>query len=247
MSNGRESQVVDTFVALTDTLVSDFDALDMLTMLAERSTELLDVSAAGVILTNGTDGGLAVAAASSERSRLLEVFAVAIDAGPCVDCVRTGEPVFSVDLDSETARQRWPRFVAGAAEAGFRAAHALPMRYHGEVIGVMTLLHTDPHILDGADARLGQALADAATIGLLHERALRHAETVHEQLQSALNSRVIIEQAKGVIATQGAIGTDEAFTILRGHARRHGQRLSELARSVVDGSVDLTSILRPAL
>jgi GAF domain-containing protein len=246
MSNGRESQVVDTFVALTDTLVSDFDALEMLTMLAERSTELLDVSAAGVILSNGTDGGLAVAAASSERSRLLEVFAVAIDAGPCVDCVRTGEPVISVDLDSEPARQRWPRFAAGAAEAGFRAAHALPMRYHGDVIGVMTLLHTDPHTLDDADARLGQALADAATIGLLHERALRHAETVHEQLQNALDSRVIIEQAKGVIAAQGAIGTDEAFTILRGHARSHSQRLSALARSVVDGSVDLTSILRPA-
>ena len=247
MSNGRESQVVDTFVALTDTLVSDFDALDMLTMLAERSTELLDVSAAGVILTNGTGDGLSVAAASSERSRLLEVFAVAIDAGPCVDCVRTGEPVISVDLDAETARRRWPRFVAGAAEAGFRAAHALPMRSHGKVIGVLTLLHTDPHTLDEADARLGQALADAATIGLLHERAVRHAETVHEQLQGALNSRVIIEQAKGVLAAQGDISPDEAFTILRGHARSHGLRLTALARDVVDRTVNLTTIVRPAV
>jgi GAF domain-containing protein len=247
MSNGRETQVVDTFLALTDTLVRDFDPLDMLTMLAERCVELLDVSAAGIILTDGNSGGeLSVAAASSERTRLLEVFAVAIDAGPCVDCAHTGEPVIVADLTCEDATRRWPRFVAGAREAGFRAVHALPMRCRDKVIGELTLLHTDRHTLDGADARLGQALADAATIGLLHERALRHAETVHEQLQSALNSRVIIEQAKGVIAAQGAVGTDEAFTILRGHARRHGQRLSALAGSVVNGSVDLTSILRPA-
>jgi GAF domain-containing protein len=246
MSNARESQIVDTFLALTDTLVSDFDALDMLTMLAERCVELLDVSAAGIILTGGESGGLSVAAASSERSRLLEVFAVAIDAGPCVDCARTGEPVIVSDLTTDDATRRWPRFVAGARDAGFRAVHALPMRCRDQVIGELALLHTDRHTLTGPDARLGQALADAATIGLLHERALRHAETVQEQLQSALDSRVIIEQAKGVIATQGAIGTEEAFTILRGHARSHGQRLSELARSVVDGSVDLTSFLRPA-
>jgi GAF domain-containing protein len=245
MNHSREPALVDTFLALTDTLVRDFDAVDMLTMLAERCVELLDVSAAGIILTDGNDGRLSVAAASSERSRLLEVFAVAIDAGPCVDCVHTGEPVMVDDLTAETARQRWPRFAAGAAEAGFRAVHALPMRCRDRVIGELALLHTDRHTLTGPDARLGQALADAATIGLLHERALRHAETVHEQLQSALTSRVVIEQAKGVIAAQGDIGTDEAFTILRGYARSHGRRLSELARGVVDGSVDLTSIRGP--
>ena len=172
---------------------------------------------------------------------------MAVDAGPCVDCVRTGEPVISGDLTSEAARRRWPRFVAGAAEAGFRAAHALPMRCRGQVIGALTLLHTDTHTLTGPDARLGQALADAATIGLLHERAVRHAETVSEQLQGALNSRIIIEQAKGVLAAQGDIGPDDAFTILRSHARSHGLRLSELARGVVERTVDLTSIIRPAL
>ena len=247
MSNGREAQVIDAFLSLTDTLVSDFDALDMLTMLAERAVDLLDVSAAGVILSDGSGGGFSVAAASSERSRLLEVFAVAIEAGPCVDCVRTGEPVISVDLESETARQRWPRFAAGAAEAGFRAVHALPMRCRGDVIGVLTLLHTDPHTLDEADARLGQALADAATIGLLHERAVRGAEAVHEQLRGALSSRVVIEQAKGVLASQGNISPDEAFTVLRSHARANGLRLTALARDVVNRTVDLTSIVRPAL
>jgi GAF domain-containing protein len=245
MSNGRETQIIDTFLAVTDTLVREFDALDMLTMLAERCVELLHVSATGVILTDG-GGGLSVAAASSERTRLLEVFAVAIDAGPCLDCLRGGEAVISDDLSSETARQRWPRFAAGAAEAGFRAAHALPMRHRDQVIGALTLLHTEPHTLDTPDVRLGQALADAATIGLLHERAVRHAETVSEQLQGALTSRVTIEQAKGVLANQADISPDEAFTILRRHARTHRLRLTDLARSLVDGSADVTSVMPAA-
>jgi GAF domain-containing protein len=247
MSNGCEPQILDTLLTLTDTLVPDFDAINMLTMLCERSVDLLGVSAAGVILTDGAGGGLKVAAASSERSRLLEVFAVDIDAGPCLDCLRDGEPVVVEDLTTDTAHGQWPRFAAGAAEAEFRAAHAVPMRHHGEVIGVLNLLHTHPHSLTGPDAQLGQALADGATIGLLHERAVRRAETVRDQLQSALDSRVIIEQAKGVLAAQGDIEPEEAFNVLRRHARHHGMRLTELARCVVDRTVDLASIVRPAL
>lgn len=246
MSNGRETQVIDTFLALTDTLVREFDSLDMLTMLCERSVELLDVHAAGVILTDGQDG-LSVAAASTEQSRMLEVFAVAIDAGPCVDCVRTGLPVISEDLTAPDARDRWPRYAAGALESGFRSTHALPMRLRDDVIGVLTLLHTGPHTLTDSDTRLGQALADAATIGLLHERAVRRAETAQEQLQGALNSRIIIEQAKGVLANQGDISPQDAFAILRSHARANGVRLTDLAREVVDRTVDLTTFIRPAL
>ncbi len=246
MSNGREPRILDTFLALTDTLVGDFDALDMLTVLCERCVELLDVSAAGVILNDGTGGGLSVAAASSERTRLLEVFAVAIDAGPCVDCLRSGEPIVVADLTIDTARRRWPRFAEGAAEAGFRAAHALPMHHREEVIGVLNLLHIDQHSLSGPDTRLGQALADAATIGLLHERAVRRAENVAEQLQGALNSRIVIEQAKGVVATLGDISPEEAFTVLRRHARNGGLRLTELARGVVDRTVDVTTLVRVA-
>lgn len=248
MSETREAQVVDTFLALTDTLVHDFDSLDILTMLTERCTQLLDVSAAGIILVDG-QGRLSVAAASSERSRLLEVFAVAIDGGPCVDCVRSGTQVFCDDLTTPRAQERWSRYAAGAAEAGFRATHALPMRLRDEVIGVLTLLHTDRHTLTESDARLGQALADAATIGLMHERAVRRAETVQEQLQGALNSRIIVEQAKGVLAAHShlrahaAIGPDEAFVLLRSHARARGQRLTELARGLVDRSVDPSTVL----
>jgi len=241
MNNSREPRVIDTFLTLTDTLVRDFDALDMLTTLSERCVELLDVSTAGVILTDG-QGGLSVAAASTEATRLLEVFAVAIDAGPCLDCVRSGRPVISEDLTGADARQRWPRYAAGAGEAGFRATHALPMRLRDDVIGVLTLLHTDRHALADADARLGQALADAATIGLLHERAVRRAETVQEQLQGALNSRVVVEQAKGVLAVQGDMHPEDAFAVLRGHARARGIRLADLARAVVERTVDLDTI-----
>jgi GAF domain-containing protein len=165
MSNGRESQISATFLSVTDTLVREFDTLDMLTMLAKRCVELLGVSGAAVILTDGNGGGLSVAAASSERTRLLEMFAVSVDAGPGLDCLRSGASVISEDLHSETARRRWPRFAAGAAEAGFQAAHALPMRHRDQIIGVLTLLHTAPHTLDAPDVRLGQALAEAATIG----------------------------------------------------------------------------------
>lgn len=218
-------------------------------MLAERSVELLGVSAAGVILADvpGGHGGLSVAAASSERSRLLEVFAVAIDSGPWVDCVHTGQPVISPDLTDPAALARWPRFAAGAAQAGFRAAHALPMRCREQVIGVLALLHTAPHTLEEPETRLGQALADAATIGLLHERAVRHAETVTEQLQGALNSRVIVEQAKGVLAGQAGVSPEDAFLVLRSHARSHALRLSQLCRDVVTGTIDLATIARPAL
>ncbi len=140
--------------------------------------------------------------------------------------------MISANLDADAGR--WPRFVAGAGEAGFRSAHALPMRLRDEVIGVLNLLHTDPHSLDEPDRRLGQALADAATIGLLHERAVRRAETAREQLQEALNSRVIIEQAKGRLAQQGNLCVEDAFTIPRSHARNHHLRLTQLCRDVVE-------------
>ena len=246
MDTSREPQVIDTFLTLTDTLTRDFDAVDMLTTLSENCVRLLDVSAAGVILADGR-GGLSMAAASSERSRLLGIFAVAIDSGPCVDCVRIGESVASDDLARASARLRWPRYTAGAQDAGFRATHALPMRLRDEVIGVLTLLHTDRHTLTAEDARLGQALADAATIGLMHERAIRRAEAVQEQLQGALESRVIIEQAKGVLAGSSHLSPEAAFAVLRSHARANGIRLTQLARDVVDGSIDFTSIIRPAL
>ncbi|MFC5061846.1 ANTAR domain-containing protein [Actinomycetospora atypica] len=242
----REQRLVETFVSLTDTLVRDFDALEMLTMLCDRSVELLGVADAGILLIDGGSRAgddpvrLSVAAASSERSRLLETMAATVAVGPCIDCLRTGEPVVSEDLAVE---RRWPDFCAKAREVGFRAVHAVPLRLREDTLGVLTLLDTEPGVLAGPEARLGQALADAATIGLLHHRALRRAEAVVGHLEGALASRVVIEQAKGVLAARTGGSPDDAFVLLRRHARRSGEHLTDLARRVVEGGVDAGTVL----
>jgi transcriptional regulator with GAF, ATPase, and Fis domain len=227
-----EIQLADVFVEMADTLVDDFDVIDFLHGLAERCVQVLGVSAAGLLLTDGRDA-LQMVAASSERTRLLELFQLQTDEGPCVDCFRTGQPVSVADLP---LAGRWPRFTAAAAEVGFSAVHALPMRLRTEVIGALNLFDTDPGALDEGKLRVGQALADVATIGLLQHRAIRRRDVVTEQLQTALNSRVLIEQAKGVLAERLHLDVAEAFTTLRDHARSRNRRLSELAQAIVDGS-----------
>ncbi|MEV0072038.1 GAF and ANTAR domain-containing protein [Amycolatopsis sp. NPDC050768] len=239
--HGREQRLADTFVALADTLVDEFDALEFLHMLCDQCVELLEVSAAGVILLDG-HGGLRTAAASSERAQVLEVFAVQTEDGPCIDCVRSGIPIASADLTADATR--WPRFAAAARDCGFHAVQAVPMRLRRQVIGVLTLLKADRNGVDDTSARLGQALADVATIGMLQQRAIESADLLSEQLQTALNSRVIIEQAKGVLSTRGeGLDMETAFTALRGYARSHNERLSDLARAVAEGTADIPAIL----
>jgi transcriptional regulator with GAF, ATPase, and Fis domain len=222
-----------TFVDLADTLVADFDVVDFLHMLAERSVALLAASAAGVVLADPR-GELRVAAASSEKAGVIELFQIQNDQGPCLDCFRTGQPVTAADLTGPG--QRWPRFAAAAAQAGFRSVEALPMRLRAEVIGALNLFRVQTGPLDPAELRIGQALADVATIGLLQERSVRRGEVVAEQLQAALNSRVVIEQAKGKLAERLSIGTEQAFGILREYARNNNQRLTDVARNFVDSS-----------
>jgi transcriptional regulator with GAF, ATPase, and Fis domain len=226
----------ETFVELTDTMVADFDVIDFLHVLTSRSVELLDVSAAGLLLADPR-GELRVVAASSEAVRLLELFQLQNDQGPCLDCFRSGRPVTATDLG---AGQRWPRFAAAAGQAGFAAVQALPMRLREQVIGALNLFRANPGAFDPASVRVGQALADVATIGLLHERSMRRSDTLNEQLQTALNSRVIIEQAKGKLAERLGIDMSQAFTLLRDHARDRNQRLSDLARAFVDGTQAIT-------
>jgi hypothetical protein len=221
----------DTFIALADTMVDDFDVIDFLHMLTDRSTQLLPVSAAGVLLADPR-GELRMAAASSEEAGLIELFQIQNDQGPCLDCFRTGHPVTAADLAGE--HQRWPRFAAAATRAGFGTVDALPMRLRDQVIGALNLFSTGTAPLGPADLRIGQALADVATIGLLQERNVRRAETLAEQLQAALNSRVIIEQAKGKLAERTGLDMDQAFTLLREQARGTNQRLTDVARYVVD-------------
>jgi hypothetical protein len=223
----------ETFVELTDTMVADFDMIEFLHLLTERSAKLLDVSAAGLLLADPR-GELRVVAASSEAARLLELFQLQNDQGPCLDCFRTGRPVSAADLDAE--EQRWPRFAAAAKRAGFGAVQALPMRLRDQVIGALNLFRTSPGTFDLADVRVGQALADVATISLLHERSLRHSDTLNEQLQAALNSRVIIEQAKGKLAERLGLDMGQAFALLRDYARNNNLRLADLAQAFIDGN-----------
>jgi transcriptional regulator with GAF, ATPase, and Fis domain len=231
----------DTFVGLADTMVADFDVIDFLHMLTDRSVALLAASAAGVVLADPR-GELRVAAASSEAAGLIELFQIQNDQGPCLDCFRTGQPV-TADIADQS--QRWPRFAAAATQHGFRTVEALPMRLRDQVIGALNLFRASAGSFDPAELRLGQALADVATIGLLHERNMRRSETVAEQLQAALNSRVVIEQAKGKLAERLGIEMDHAFTLLRDYARNSNQLLTDVARNfVTSGSADFPPLPR---
>jgi hypothetical protein len=221
----------ETFVELADSLVADFDVIEFLHMLATRCTQLLDVTAAGVMLADPA-GHLRVMAASSEQARLLELFQLQNDQGPCLECFRSGH---AVNAQLTAAESRWPRFAMQAQLHGFGAVQALPMRLRDDVIGALNLFSGAPG-LDAADTRVAQALADVATIGLLQHRAQHRADTVTQQLQAALDSRVLIEQAKGILAERLDIDMDRAFTVLRGHARARQQHLSVLAGAVVEGT-----------
>jgi len=229
----NDRQLAETLVELANTLLDDFDVVDFLHQVTFRCPDVLGVSAAGVLLADQR-GTLQVVAASTEQTRLLELLQLQTDQGPCPECFHTGRPIAVADLSS--AADRWPRFTAAARQVGFASVHALPMRLRTDVIGALNLFGTQPGALDADTVRLGQALADVATIGLLQARAIHQRDTIAEQLQSALNSRVIIEQAKGVIAERRQLDMDQSFTLLRSTARSSNRRLSDLARAIVDRS-----------
>lgn len=229
----REEELVDAFVEAADTLVDDFDVIEFLHTLAERCVQLLDVDAAGLMLADPR-GQLHAAAASSENARLLELFELQCDAGPCMDAFRTAAAVVNAELGEN--RERWPNFAEAAQATGFVSVHALPLRLRATVIGALNLFCSRPGPLSSSDVRTGQALADVATIGILAQRSVHQAGLLSIQLQQALDSRVAIEQAKGVLAERHGIRVDEAFALLRGHARSHHLRLSDLAREVANGT-----------
>jgi len=239
----KEQLLARAFVELADTLVADFDMLEFLHGLTARCVELLDAAAAGLAVTDQR-GQLRVIAASSEQARLLELFELQNDEGPCLVCFRTGQSVADPDLDHYN--QLWPRFAAQARDAGFRSVYAVPMRLREEIIGSLNLFRTDPGLLPEVDGHVGQALADVATIAILQERAVRSRHVLAEQLQTALNSRVVIEQAKGVLAERGGIGMDEAFSRLRDYARSHSHPLREVARGVIEGWVEIENVTAAA-
>ncbi|GAA4548258.1 GAF and ANTAR domain-containing protein [Amycolatopsis samaneae] len=237
----RDDSLTEVLVELADTLVDDFDVLDFLHLLSRRCVDLLGIDAAGVLLADPR-GGLRVVASADEEPRLLELFQLQIDEGPCADAYRTGAAVGHTALPE--AESRWPLFAPKAAAAGFQAAYALPMRLRSDIVGVLNLLVATSGELDGPSMRTAQAMVDVATIGLLQARSARHYDVLIEQLQTALSSRVVIEQAKGFIAERLGLDMGGSFSVLRGYSRRNNRKLTEVAAAVVARSEDVQDLFR---
>jgi GAF domain-containing protein len=235
----REQQIVETFVELADTIVDDFDVIEFLHRLAERCVELLDCAEAGLLLADAA-GVLRVMASSSERSDALDLLQSQNEEGPCFECYRNGQPVFSEDLTNDS--ERWPKFAPVALREGFRSVQAIPMRARGETVGALNLFRAGIGRLGEQDLPLGQGMADIAAIALLQERTVREAHGVVEQLQGALSSRVMIEQAKGVLAERAKIDVDTAFARLRAYARENNLRLSQVAHGLIEGRLDADAL-----
>ena len=225
----RETRVLDAVVSLVDTLLEDFDVVELLTELTERCAELLDVAAAGFLLADPL-GRLRLLAATTEEARELELFQLQADEGPCVDCYNTGQPVSVADLPA--AAQRWPRFVPAALEGGFASVHAVPMRAAGIVLGALGLFGTDPGELNEADRLVAQTLAHIACVAILQEHAPTPS-TVLPQLRAALASRVVVEQAKGFVREILDVPVEEAFTLLRSYSRANGEHLTDVSRRLM--------------
>lgn len=235
----REQRIVETFVGLAEAMVEDFDAVELLQELAERCVELLDCAEVGVLLAD-TSGALRVMASSSERSEALEVLQTQRGEGPCFESYHRGQQVFSDDLAAEQGR--WPTFAPAAVEKGFRSVYAVPMRVRLQALGAMNFFRSEPGRIAEGDLPLGQGLADIAAIALVQQRTGHEHRDVVEQLQHALTSRVVIEQAKGMVAERSGISVDAAFSALRAHAREHNRRLSDVAHDIVDGRLDARAL-----
>ena len=234
----REPRLAHVFVELADTLIDQFDVIDFLYLLVDRSVELLHVDAAGIVLADRRSR-LRVLASSAEQARLLELFELQNSEGPCLDCYLSGEPV--VNVDAGAARERWPRFSEVLVAAGFRSAHALPLRLRTQVIGAMNLFCARAQLSED-DLVIGQALADVATIGLLQERAVHHQEVLAAQLEAALNNRTLIEQAMGVLVEGSGLEPQTALNQMLSYARRRQRQLAAVATDVIERSLDVADI-----
>jgi GAF domain-containing protein len=220
----------DLFVDVADTLVDDFDVVDFLVTLCEHASLVSEADAVGIVLADHRND-LRYVASSNESGRELELFQLDAQEGPCVDCVRDRQPVVNADLGG--ASHLWPSFAPHAIKAGFQSVHAFPMRLRDQVIGALNLFCVTRMEFSPHEVRVVQSLADVATIGILQERSIARAEALTEQLQGALNSRIVIEQAKGAMARTEGITVDEAFTRLRERARSTRQRLVDVAAAVL--------------
>ncbi len=240
--DSRDEWLARTFVELADTLVADFDLIEFLSMLADRCVELLRDAEVGLVLLGPR--GLQVMASSTERMRVTELLEVQFEEGPCFECARTGLAVLNQQLAS--AADRWPRFTPMARESGFQTVHAMPLRLRDEVIGAMNVFDTSLHEMSPTESNLLRAFADAATIGILQERTVKQKSDLSIQLQAALNSRIAVEQAKGIVAERLKVDMDAAFGMIRTYARNHGTLLSAVADALVRGSLSAADLSSPS-
>jgi GAF domain-containing protein len=230
----RESLLIATLVELADNLVDDFDLIEVLTMLCNRCVETIDVDAAGVMLV-APSGELQYVASSSESMRILELYQIQADEGPCMDCFSSGEAI--VDCRLSAALELWPQFTPRALDVGFKSVYCLPMRLRGRIIGALNFFRETDTPLNTIDVVVAKGLADVATIAILQHQSSLDAKVLNTQLNKALNSRIIIEQAKGMVSQATNCDVDQAFARLRTHARNHNERLTALASAVVEGRV----------
>jgi GAF domain-containing protein len=237
-----DQRITKTYIELADTLVLGFDIIEFLQTLTERCVELLDTDAAGILLADQR-GTLSLMAASTEQVRLLELFQLQNEEGPCLDCYRTGQGVESADVASEA--RRWPRFTVAARERGFAAVRAVPMRLRDQTVGAMNLFRHVPRPFSADVVAVAQSFADMATISILQIRALAHSELMVEQLQTALNSRILIEQAKGILSARRRVGIAEAFTLMRSYARTNNRLLSQVAQAIIAQSPEVAGLTSP--
>ncbi len=235
----REAVLARVFVRLADTLASDFDIVDFLHGLSADAVEVLGVEAAGVMLADAR-GGLRLIASSDERMRLLELFELQGERGPCLDAFSTGRPL---QVNAKSSSIRWPVFAQRASDAGFQMMGAVPLRVRTNIIGAMNLFRASDEQFSNDEMDIAQAMAEMAAIGLIQERALREHGLLTEQLQAALNSRVLIEQAKGMLAEYLKVNVDDAFTLLRNYARSRNRKLSEVARDVIDRNIPSAALI----
>lgn len=225
----RERDIIRAFVDLTNELVDDYDVVEMLSRLTTSCAQMLDIASAGLLLADA-QGVLHLVASSSERTEHLEILQLQREEGPCLDCYRDGRAVVAADL--ETIKERWPQFHEAAEAGGFASVHALPMRLRDSVLGTLGLFGESSGSLAQEDLALAQALVHVASVALVNEKSAADHATVNQQLQHALNSRIVVEQAKGVLAHTGGLEMDAAFAVLRRYARDRGRRLTDVAAEV---------------
>ena len=237
----REERLIETLINLADTLVGDFDVLDLFYVLVDSVPDLVDVDEAGLLLAD-EQGDLRVMAVTSESVRTIELLQIHTSSGPCFDAFASGEMVMA-SFNEPAAMDRWPVFAGAALEAGFGSIVAIPMKLRDHALGALNLFRVNENLLPDEELAAARALTDMAAIAILQNRAAHDSDVLVNQLQQALNSRVIIEQAKGVIAQKMDVDMEKAFAHLRNHSRNHNVILRRVAEDVVSGALDPTQLL----